>query len=129
MVAAMWVAGLAAGLLHVVVFFAESLWWTKPAVYKGFLLTAEQAENTRLLAFNQGVYNLMLAAGTLGGLVLWAMDYETIGLTLIAFCCLSMVVAALALLGSAPQLKRGAAAQAFPALVFLILLALRLNGQ
>jgi hypothetical protein len=70
----------------------------------------------------------MLAVATLGGLVLWAMDHETVGLTLTAFGCLSMVVAALALLGSAPQLKRGAAAQALPALIFLILLLVRVNG-
>lgn len=128
MVAAMWVAALVAGLLHVMIFCAESLWWLKPAVYKGFLMTAEQAENTRLLAFNQGVYNLMLAVGTLGGLALWAMGYETVGLTLTAFGCLSMVVAAIALIGSAPALKRGAAAQGIPALVFLVLLLIRLNG-
>jgi putative membrane protein len=128
MVVAMYVAGAVAGLLHVVIFCAESLWWTRPAVYKGFLMTAEQAETTRLLAFNQGVYNLMLAVATLGGLVLWAMDYETVGLTLTAFGCLSMVVAALALLGSAPRLKRGAAAQAIPALVFLILLLVEVGG-
>ncbi|CAN5841584.1 hypothetical protein BH23ACT12_BH23ACT12_15660 [soil metagenome] len=70
----------------------------------------------------------MLGAGTLGGLALWAAGYETVGLTLIAFCCLSMVVAAIALLASAPQLKRGAAAQAIPALAFLVLLLLRVNG-
>ncbi|CAN5841688.1 hypothetical protein BH23ACT12_BH23ACT12_15670 [soil metagenome] len=52
MVGAMWAAALVAGLLHVVIFCAESLWWQKPAVYRGFLMTAEQAETTRLLAFN-----------------------------------------------------------------------------
>ena len=128
MVFAMWGAALVAGVLHVVIFCAESLWWTKPAVYKGFLMTAEQAETTRLLAFNQGVYNLMLAVAALGGLLLWAMDYETVGLTLAAFGCLSMVVAAIALLGSAPKLKRGAAAQGAPALIFLILLLVRVIG-
>lgn len=124
----MYVAALTAGLLHVVIFFAESIWWTRPAVYKGFLMTAEQADSTRLMAFNQGVYNLMLAVAALGGLVFWSMDYETIGLTLTAFGCLSMVVAAIALLGSAPKLKLGAAAQALPALVFLILLSVRVSG-
>jgi putative membrane protein len=128
MVVGMWVTALVAGLLHVVIFCAESLWWRKPAVYKGFLMTAEQAETTRLLAFNQGVYNLMLALATLGGLAVWASGYETVGLTLVAFGCLSMVVAALALISSAPQLKKGAFVQALPALVFLILLLLYVNG-
>lgn len=128
MVAGMWAAALLAGLLHVVIFCAESLWWRKPAVYKGFLMTAEQADTTRLLAFNQGVYNLMLAVATLGGLVVWASGYDTVGLTLIAFGCLSMVVAALALISSAPRLKKGAFVQAAPALVFLVLLLIYVNG-
>jgi putative membrane protein len=128
MEAAMWVSALLAGVMHVVFFCAESLWWQKPAVRKGFLMTAEQAETTRLLAFNQGFYNLMLAAGTFIGLGYWAAGRDTIGLTLIAWNCLTMVVAALVLISSAPQLKRGAVAQAAPPLVFLILLALRMTG-
>ncbi len=128
MEAAMWVSALLAGVMHVVFFCAESLWWQKPAVRKGFLMTAEQAETTRLLAFNQGFYNLMLAAGTFIGLGYWAAGRDTVGLTLIAWNCLTMVVAALVLISSAPQLKRGAVAQAAPPLVFLILLALQLTG-
>ena len=128
MVVGMWVAALLAGLLHLVIFCAESLWWRKPAVYKGFLMTAEQAETTRLMAFNQGVYNLMLALAALGGLGLWAAGYETVGLTLAAFGCFSMVIAGLALIGSAPKLKKGAVAQAGPPLVFLILLLIRVTG-
>ncbi len=88
-------------------------------------MTAEQAETTRLLAFNQGVYNLMLALAALGGLGLWAAGYETIGLTLAGYGCLSMLVAAMALIASAPPLKRGAAIQAGPALVFLVFLLIR----
>lgn len=124
----MWVSALLAGIMHVVFFCAESLWWRKPAVRKGFLMTAEQAETTRLLAFNQGFYNLMLAAGTFIGLGYWAAGRDTIGLTLIAWNCLTMVVAAVVLISSAPQLKRGAVTQAAPPLVFLILLALRMTG-
>jgi hypothetical protein len=70
----------------------------------------------------------MLAVATLGGLGAWAAGYETIGLTLAAFGCLSMLVAAIALISSAPQLKRGAAVQAVPSLIFLVLLMLHLNA-
>lgn len=91
-------------------------------------MTAEQAETTRLLAFNQGVYNLMLALATLGGLAFWASGYETIGLTLAGYGCLSMFVAAVALISSAPELKRGAAVQAGPSLVFLVLLLIKIAG-
>jgi putative membrane protein len=128
MAATMWGFALLAGIMHVVFFCAESLWWKKPAVRKGFLMTAEQAETTSLLAFNQGFYNLMLALGTFVGLGFWTAGRETIGLTLAAWSCLTMVVAALVLVSSAPQLKRGAVAQAAPPLVFLILLALRIAG-
>ena len=34
MVAVMWVAAALAGLIHVLFFCMESLWWTKPAVYR-----------------------------------------------------------------------------------------------
>lgn len=125
---AMWGAGLLAGIMHVVFFCAESLWWQKPAVAKGFGMSTEQAETTRLIAFNQGFYNLMLALGTFAGLGVWAAGYETVGLTLVGWNCLTMVVAALVLVSSAPHLKRGAAAQAAPPLVFLVLLALYLSA-
>lgn len=129
MTVAMWVAALAAGVMHVVFFCAESLWWQKPAVAKGFGMSSEQADTTKIIAFNQGFYNLMLAVGTFAGLAAWASGRETIGLTLLAWNCLTMVVAALVLISSAPHLKRGAVAQAAPPLVFLILLVIRVAGS
>jgi putative membrane protein len=55
-------------VLHVVFFVVESLLWTKPAVRKRFGQTAEQAEATKVLAQNQGIYNLALA-----GALAWAL--------------------------------------------------------
>ena len=124
----MWTAAVVAAILHVLFFCAESLWWERPQVMKGFHMTSEQARSTRLLAFNQGFYNLMLAFGAFAGLAAWLSGRETIGLSLAAWSCLTMVVAAIVLLSSAPHLKRGAALQAIPALAFLVLLGAHLAG-
>jgi putative membrane protein len=58
--AAMIFAGLAA-LLHVYIFVMESLTWTSARTRATFGTTQEEAETTKLLAFNQGFYNLFLA--------------------------------------------------------------------
>ena len=43
MLTAMWVAAALAGLIHVLFFCMESLWWTKPAVYRRFRSTEAEA--------------------------------------------------------------------------------------
>ena len=50
-----------AALLHVYIFTMESLTWTSARTRATFGTTAEEAETTKLLAFNQGFYNLFLA--------------------------------------------------------------------
>jgi putative membrane protein len=49
--------------LHVMFFLLESFLWTKPFGRKAFKTTPEQAEATKVLAFNQGFYNALLAVG------------------------------------------------------------------
>lgn len=49
-------------VLHIVFMVFETFLWTTPGVRKRFGQTAEQAETTRVLAANQGVYNGALAA-------------------------------------------------------------------
>ena len=66
--AAMIFAGLAA-LLHVYIFVMESLTWTSARTRATFGTTQEEAETTKLLAFNQGFYNLFLAIVTAVGVV------------------------------------------------------------
>ncbi|HEY6784033.1 MAG TPA: DUF1304 family protein, partial [Gemmatimonadales bacterium] len=63
MLLVMWLAGILAGAIHVLIFCMESLWWTAPGVQKRFRQTPEQAQATKLFAFNQGFYNLFLALG------------------------------------------------------------------
>ena len=48
-------------VLHVVFMAFETFLWTTPGVRKRFGQTAEQAETTKVLAANQGVYNGALA--------------------------------------------------------------------
>jgi len=49
-------------VLHVVFMVFETFLWTTPGVRRRFGQTAEQAETTKVLAANQGVYNGALAA-------------------------------------------------------------------
>jgi putative membrane protein len=50
-------------LEHVYFLVLEMFLWTKPRTRAAFGMSAEQAEQTRVLAGNQGLYNGFLAAG------------------------------------------------------------------
>ncbi len=69
-------AGLAAAL-HVYIFYMESLAWTKPSTRAVFGTSAEEAESSKELAFNQGFYNLFLAVVTGVGIALTAATATT----------------------------------------------------
>lgn len=107
-------------LIHVYVFRLESLTWTSPATRKLFGTTAEQAEHSRLLAFNQGFYNLFFSIGILSGWALMALHHEVEGRTLVDFAMASAFGAGLVLFGSA-KLMRPALIQAGPPLIYAIL--------
>ena len=121
MLALMWLAAILAGAIHVLIFCMESLWWTTPKVRARFRQAPEQAHATKLLAFNQGFYNLFLAIGTLTGLALTLMGHREAGLVLVNWNCLFMVGAALVLAASARQMWRGALIQGVAPLLFLLL--------
>jgi putative membrane protein len=101
----------------------ESLWWTKPAVIRRFRSTEEEARITKALAFNQGFYNLFLAAGTIAGLCLIGMGHHKSGVVLIFWNCASMVAAAIVLFASSPRMYRGALIQGIAPLVALAAIA------
>jgi len=121
MLMVMWLFGVLAGVIHVLIFSMESLWWTSPKVRERFRQSPEQAEATRLFAFNQGFYNLFLALGVFAGLALTLTGHRAAGLMVATWCCLSMVGAAIVLVVSAPQMKRGALTQGVAPLLFLLL--------
>jgi putative membrane protein len=56
-------------LEHVYFLVLEMFLWTRPRTRAAFGMTAEQAEQTRVLAANQGLYNGFLAAGLMWSLV------------------------------------------------------------
>jgi putative membrane protein len=121
----MWLAAIVAGLVHVLIFCMESLLWTTPQVRARFRQSPEQADATRLFAFNQGFYNLFLALGTLGGLALVLSGRSYLGWTLVYWNCLFMLGAAIVLAASAPAMRRGAVIQGAAPLLFLVLAAVR----
>ena len=49
-------------VLHVGFFFLEAVVWTRPTGRKIFAMSVEDSEVTKVLALNQGFYNLGLAA-------------------------------------------------------------------
>ena len=126
LIAALVFAGLAA-LVHVYIFVLESLRFDQPSTWKVFgVRGAEEAAVMRPWAYNQGFYNLFLAIGTAAGIGLTAGGNHDSGLTLVVFCCGSMVAAALVLLGSDPTKARGAIVQATMPVIALLWLLVRL---
>ena len=115
-----------AALLHVYIFVMESLTWTSPRTRATFGTTPEEAETTKLLAFNPGFYNLFLAIVTAVGIVAIFLGHTDVGAALIFAGVGSMLAAAVVLLASSPDKARAAITQgAFP-LVAVVLLAVAL---
>ena len=124
--AALVVAGLAA-LLHVYIFVLESFRWTAPRTRAVFGTTAEEAQTTRMLAFNKGFYNLFLAVVTAVGIIMTATGHRAAGAALRVAGVGSMLAAALVLIASSPDKARAAVTQgAFP-LLTVVLLAIGLR--
>jgi putative membrane protein len=106
-----------AALVHVYIFTLESLTWTSARTRATFGTTPEQAEATKELAFNQGFYNLFLAAVTAVGVVVVATGSTGVGAALVLAGTGSMLLAALVLVLSSPAKARAAAVQGvFPLL-------------
>lgn len=112
-----------AGLLHVYIFVMESFLWTSRSTRETFSMGADEAEQTKEMAFNQGFYNLFLAIMSSGGaIVLWC-GVTVVGVTLMTAGSASMFCAALVLLCTAPDKHSAAIKQIFfPALTLIALL-------
>ncbi len=99
---------LLAGVIHIGIFLLESVFFTRPAVSRLFSGGAPVSPQLRTFAFNQGFYNLFLAAGAIGGVIA---GNPAIAL----FACACMLGAGVVLIGSQPRLWRGALVQIVPA--------------
>lgn len=114
-------AAAVAALIHVYFFVLESLWFMRPAVWGRFGIDSDaDAQVTRSFAYNQGFYNLFLAAGVAIGFALVAAGDATSGRAVTLFACGSMVAAGIVLVVHNRSFLRAAAIQGIPPLVAML---------
>lgn len=109
------VIALIAAFIHFYFFLLESVLWTRPRTQKLFKMTEADAQTTRVLAFNQGFYNLFLAAAVFVGTIL-----GDEGRILIDYALVSMLLASIVLLFSKKGMLRGALVQGLLPLIYLV---------
>jgi putative membrane protein len=100
-------------LEHVYFLVLEMFLWTTPRTRAAFGMNAEQAEQTKVLAANQGLYNGFLAAG-----LIWSLVAPAAYAVPLALFFLSCVLVA-GLYGGATANKRIWVLQALPAVIAL----------
>ncbi|WP_449374731.1 DUF1304 domain-containing protein [Arthrobacter psychrolactophilus] len=116
-----------AALIHVFIFYLESIAWTGDRSRATFgIASREEAEMTKSLAFNQGFYNLFLALAIMVGIIVFAAGNTAVGATLIFVGAGSMVAAGVVLLSSSPDKVSAALKQLVPPLLGVLALALGL---
>lgn len=111
-------------LLHGYIFVMESVQWTAPRTRATFGISAQEAEATREMAFNQGFYNLFLAIVAAVGMGFTAFGDAGIGLALVLAGAGSMVAAGLVLLISSPDKAKAALIQLTPPLIGCVALVI-----
>ena len=100
-------------LEHIYFLVLEMFLWTTPRTRAAFGMSAEQAEQSRVLAANQGLYNGFLAAGLLWALLAPAAYAPQLGLFFLACVLIAGVY------GGATANKRIWLLQALPAALAL----------
>ena len=106
-------------LSHVMAFVFESLLFHREDVQRFLLGKPEPAPGVRLWAFNQGFYNLFLAAGPTIGLIAHNRGHEKVGEALVAYGCAFMAACGVVLFVSDRRLWRSMIGQSGPPLVAL----------
>jgi len=99
-------------LLHVYFLVLEMFLWTKPAGRRAFGTTQEQAEQSKVLAMNQGLYNGFLAAG-----LIWGLTLGDAGRGVVIFFLLCVIAAGV--FGAVTASRKILYVQAMPALAAL----------
>ena len=116
-----------AALVHLYIFYFESIAWSKPKTWKTFGITSQgDADTIKPMAYNQGYYNAFLAVGVIVGLVLLTTNLVQAGYALIFFAAGSMVLAATVLITSNRRLARAAVLQGAAPLIGVVLLVVAL---
>ncbi len=110
---------------HLYILVLEMFLWTKPAGLRAFNLTPEFAEQTAVLAANQGLYNGFLAAG-----LIWGLIRKDEGFPLRVFFLVCIVIAGVfGAITAKPSILYVQAMPAFVALVFTLLAQRQKEGQ
>src|SRR5262245_48459046 len=110
-----------AGGIHVAIWLMESVLFGRTGVHRGvFGARTEDVPAIRLWAFNQGFYNLFLAAGVFAGVISLHTGAPTVGRGVTLYCCAVMLGAGIVLLASGRRYLRAALVQAGPPLVALV---------
>jgi putative membrane protein len=104
-------------LLHAYFLVLEMFLWTTPTGRRAFGLTAEFAQQSKVLAANQGLYNGFLAAGLVWGLILGSSGFD------VKVFFLACVLVA-GMFGGITVSRKILWIQALPALIALVLLLL-----
>lgn len=115
-----------AALIHVYIFYMESLAWGSPAAKSVFGTPDQDVAVTKPFAYNQGFYNLFLAIEIAVGIVAVVMGHKGVGSALVFAGAGSMVLAGLVLYVSDPGKRPAALKQLVPPLVGVLALALGL---
>ncbi len=117
------VFGLIAGVLHIGFWLMESVWWRQTRIWQRFGVKSQ--EDADVMAFgmlNQGYYNLFLGIGAIAGAVLVITDVAG-RTTLLGYCALFMVGAAVVLFVARRSMLRAALIQGVAPAIALIALA------
>ena len=107
---------------HIYILVLEMFLWTKPPGLRAFGLTPEFAEQTAVLAANQGLYNGFLAAGLIWGLMLKENGFQV----RVFFLCCVIVAGVFGAITAKPSILW---VQAAPALVALLVTILAKRGS
>ena len=115
-----------AALLHGYIFVMESVTWTSPRTRAAFGMTEDEAQATKLLAFNQGFYNLFLGIVTIIGVIAAFTGAVAVGVALVFAGVGSMLAAAVVLLAAARDKARAAVSQGVLPLIAIVLVVIGL---
>ena len=122
------IAAALAAAVHAWIFVLETLRWEQPATRRVFGTSAEQAAQSKQLAANQGVYNLLLGIAALAGIVVLVAGARDPGLAVVLTATGIMLGAAEYLGASGPRLRRAALVQGVLPAVAVIAAAVALAG-
>jgi Predicted membrane protein len=106
------IALIAISFLHFSIFVIEAFFWNKRLGIKSFNLTKSFADQTKVMAVNQGFYNAFLASG-----LLLSMLFKQTGPAIFVLCCVFIA----GIVGGITSNKKILLIQSVPALIALVL--------